>query len=108
MLTGISGSKQVRIASQTAFSLNAPAGAGASSARVSPSIADVSSRATRKMPWSVRTVTFPPSVWTISTVWPAARVAASPAGMSVAGQSLRIRWAMGSVQRTTRSAGILA
>ena len=38
MLTGISGSKQVLIASQTAFSLNSPAGAAPSSGRREPSI----------------------------------------------------------------------
>ena len=90
MLTGISGSKHVLIASQTAFSLKSPAGTAASSASASPSIDEAWSLAIRNRPCSVRTVTFPPSVWTTVTSSPAASVIGSPAGMAVAGQSLDI------------------
>src|ERR1017187_7797818 len=102
MFTGISGSKQVLIASQTAFSLNSPAGAAPSSDRAKPSTAPACSLAIRKSPPSVRTVTFPPSVCTMATSWPAASVAGWPAGIAVAGQSLDMRCVM--ARSSSRSA----
>src|ERR1700678_682040 len=96
MLTGISGSKHVLIASQTAFSLNSPAAAPASPASSRPSIFAASARAIRKSPRSVLTVTLPPRVCTTETSSPAASVTAVPAGMAVAGQSSERRWVMGS------------
>src|SRR5258707_496871 len=60
-------------------------------------MAPASATAIWNRPWSVRTVTLPPSVCVMKTLVPALSVTLSPAGMAVAGQSLeRVwSWAMG-------------